>query len=282
MDTGSECDLKTNEEIIEELTKDLESSCIRVDENCSSAKKNGKSDDDSNDLPKETDEHMDTNSKTDDSCKTKAPHDLEENLPHDLDDEQLLKDREMSLTETEKQSLRDQAEKLKNQGNELFKNGEYMEAISTYTEGIQTCPLAYSKERSILYANRAAAKSKCLEKESAIADCTKAIELNPTYTKVISRRGQLYRETDKLDNALEDYKTLNSLEPDNAEWQHEIRKLDQLVVARDEKLKIEMLGQLKDLGNMVLKPFGLSTNNFELEKNPESGGYSVKFKQNPS
>lgn len=31
-----------------------------------------------------------------------------------------------------------------------------------YTHGIQTCPLAYSKERSILYANRAAAKLKCL------------------------------------------------------------------------------------------------------------------------
>ncbi|XP_076294042.1 tetratricopeptide repeat domain 1 [Lasioglossum baleicum] len=282
MDTGSECGLKTNEEIIEELTKDLESSCIRVDENCSSAKKNGKSDDDSNDLPKETDKHMETNSKGDDSCKTQVPHDLDGNPPQDFVDEQLLKDREIGLTETEKQSLRDQAEKLKNQGNQLFKNEEYMEAISTYTEGIQTCPLAYAKERSILYANRAAAKSKCLEKESAIADCTKAIELNPTYTKVISRRGQLYKETEKLDNALEDFKTLSSLDPDNAEWRHEIRKLGQLIEERDEKLKIEMLGQLKDLGNMVLKPFGLSTNNFELEKNPESGGYSVKFKQNPS
>lgn len=31
-----------------------------------------------------------------------------------------------------------------------------------YTLGLQTCPLAYSKERSILYANRAAAKIICL------------------------------------------------------------------------------------------------------------------------
>lgn len=31
-----------------------------------------------------------------------------------------------------------------------------------YTQGLRTCPLAYSKERSILYANRAAAKLICL------------------------------------------------------------------------------------------------------------------------
>lgn len=54
-----------------------------------------------------------------------------------------------------------EAENLKQAGNDLFKNGEYVEAISKYTQALQTCPLAYGKERSILYANRAAAKAKC-------------------------------------------------------------------------------------------------------------------------
>lgn len=41
----------------------------------------------------------------------------------------------------------------------------------------------------------------------------------------------------------------------------------------------EMMGKLKELGNGILKPFGLSTNNFKFEKQ-EGGGYSMQFDQN--
>lgn len=59
------------------------------------------------------------------------------------------------------QAFKDEANKLKDEGNALFKNAEYVQAITIYTQGLQTCPLIYNKERSILYANRAAAKTKC-------------------------------------------------------------------------------------------------------------------------
>ncbi|XP_070154592.1 tetratricopeptide repeat protein 1 [Polyergus mexicanus] len=257
--------LQSNEEVIEELTQDLESSCIKMDENTESRNRAGDLWDIVDEKPNE--------SNGDNAQNT----DLSEDAIEDL-----LKDRDLLLTETEREAMKCEAENLKQAGNDFFKNGEYISAISQYTQALRVCPLAYNKERSILYANRAAAKAKCqTEKDSAISDCTKAIELNSSYVKAYVRRAQLYEETDKLDEALEDFKKVLTFDPNHTEANHAVRRLPPLINERNEKLKTEMLGKLKDLGNMVLKPFGLSTNNFELQQDPNSGGYSVKFHQNP-
>ena len=56
-------------------------------------------------------------------------------------------------------------------------------------------------------------------------DCTKVLELNPTYFKALMRRAKLYEQLDQLDKALADYKELHELEPINVEVNCALKKL---------------------------------------------------------
>lgn len=56
--------------------------------------------------------------------------------------------------------LRKEAQDYKSRGNEQFKVGGYQESVESYTLGLRTCPLAFDKDRAVMYSNRAAAKVK--------------------------------------------------------------------------------------------------------------------------
>ncbi|XP_019552995.3 tetratricopeptide repeat protein 1 isoform X2 [Aedes albopictus] len=196
----------------------------------------------------------------------------------DLIDDESQRDWEKGLTEEEKLANKAKADELKAQGNGLFKQGDFNKSANVYTEALRICPLEYSAERSILFANRAAAKTKLNFKPSAIDDCTKAIEHNPKYLKALLRRATLYEEADKLDESMEDFKKILELDPANVEAKAAQVRLEPKIQERNERLKEEMMGKLKDLGNMILRPFGLSTQNFEMQQDPSTGSYSINFK----
>ena len=52
--------------------------------------------------------------------------------------------------------------------------------------------------------------------EEGIRNCTKSLELNPMYVKVLLRRGELYRIKGELDLAMKDINRVLEIEPDNA------------------------------------------------------------------
>ncbi|XP_029439495.1 tetratricopeptide repeat protein 1 [Rhinatrema bivittatum] len=196
--------------------------------------------------------------------------------------EEFLLESEKDLTEEERQRRQEESTTLKERGNEQFKKGEYTEADSLYTQALQICPACFQKERSILFSNRGAARMKQDKTDSAITDCSKAIELNPDYIRAILRRAELYEKTEKLDEALADYKSVLEKDALVPQAREACMRLPKQIEERNERLKEEMLSKLKDLGNLVLRPFGLSTANFQINQDSSSGSYSVNFVQNPN
>jgi tetratricopeptide (TPR) repeat protein len=284
----------SNDEIIEELTKDLRltenvsDNNVEKDISCNnhvSTEINGKK----MDIDAENVSPCDGEKSITDTLDTEVPkfegdendaNASESDLIEEPDlDEEEQKNYELSLTEEEKESMRIKSVQEKDRGNALFKEEKYLEAFQAYTSGLKMCPLIFSKERSIIYSNRAATKIKLGRNKSALEDCNKAIDLDPEYVRAIIRRAKLREEMKELDDAFADWKRILELQPDHQEANVAVIRLPPKIAERNEELKAEMLDKLKSLGNVILRPFGLSTDNFKMVPNGD-GGYSIQFGQN--
>ncbi|KAH9889579.1 hypothetical protein F4778DRAFT_380685 [Xylariomycetidae sp. FL2044] len=107
--------------------------------------------------------------------------------------------------------------------------------------------------------------------------------------KALMRRARARSELggwSNLSSAEDDYKALSTMAnlgpADKKMVQAQLRDLPPRTKAAQEKEMSEMWGKLKDLGNGILKPFGLSTDNFQMVKDEETGGYSMNFNQDSS
>lgn len=108
-------------------------------------------------------------------------------------------------------------------------------------------------------------------------------------TKALLRRAKARHETGgwaSLQGSLEDYQAL--CQPphqlshlDQKAVQAALRKLPRELEEAKTAEMADMMGKLKQLGNGILKPFGLSTENFQFTQDEKSGGYSMNFNQNP-
>ncbi|CAK7266234.1 hypothetical protein SEPCBS57363_001992 [Sporothrix epigloea] len=109
-------------------------------------------------------------------------------------------------------------------------------------------------------------------------------------SKALLRRGRARSELGgwaNLSGAEEDYNSLQALPKGtlaSADMQFVAKQLKQLP-DRSKKAKdaemAEMMSKLKELGNGLLRPFGISTENFQMVKDEKTGGYSMNFNQNP-
>lgn len=125
-----------------------------------------------------------------DDEETEEPGEIFEDceaISNDLIDDESQKDFEKDQTDEEREIARLKSIELKEQGNDEFRKGNFEKSVEIYTMALRKCPVSCANERSVLYGNRALSKIKLDLKPAAIDDCSKAIEFNSKYVKVLLR-----------------------------------------------------------------------------------------------
>lgn len=189
-----------------------------------------------------------------------------------------------------------------------IKLAEWKEAVESATKGVECLerlePLPRPKPKATALSkdgtatNDDDAESNMIEEvdedlSDRIANLQKSgrtlDEVRKLQVKLLMRRAKAKTEVGgwaSLQGADEDYKTLLTpamlliLSPtDRRQIIDAAQRLaPKLNEAKDSEMA-EMMGKLKGLGNSLLKPFGMSTENFQFVKDEKTGGYSMNFNQ---
>ncbi|XP_056845205.1 serine/threonine-protein phosphatase 5 [Raphanus sativus] len=122
------------------------------------------------------------------------------------------------------------AEEMKNQANEAFKGHKFSQAIDLYTQAIEL-----NGNNAVYWANRAFAHTKLEEYGSAIQDASKAIDIDPKYSKGYYRRGAAYLAMGKFKDALKDFQQVKRISPNDPDATRKLRECEKAV----KKLKFE-------------------------------------------
>ncbi|KAF5839087.1 tetratricopeptide repeat domain-containing protein [Dunaliella salina] len=185
------------------------------------------------------------------------------------------------LSEEQQAEMLAASEALKAEGNTLYAQQDYHGAANKYADAVEAAPPPpYArKQRAIYLANLAACDIARGDNAEALRACSAAIEEDPSYIKAYARRFNAFEALDDLDRALADAKKVLEMDPSNTWASVSVRRLEPIVKERHEKLKNDMMGKFKELGNTLLGKFGMSLDNFKAEQDPNTGGYSIKFQQ---
>ncbi|KAF2125696.1 TPR-like protein [Dothidotthia symphoricarpi CBS 119687] len=143
-------------------------------------------------------------------------------------------------------------ERMKEEGNAAFKAGRIQHAVDTYTGALQVDPANKNTNSKILQ-NRALCQSRLKKWTEAVADCDRALELDPAYTKARKTRAKALGESGNWDEALREYKAIQEANPSEPGIAKEIRNAELEMKKSKRKDYYKILGIEKDATEQQIK-----------------------------
>jgi curved DNA-binding protein CbpA/Tfp pilus assembly protein PilF len=170
-------------------------------------------------------------------------------------------------------------ERMKSEGNASFKAGRYQEAVNTYTEALAVDPLNKNTNSKILQ-NRALCNSRLKQWKAAVADCNKALELDPSYTKARKTRAKALGESGNWEEAVRELKAMYEANPSEPGLAKEIRDAELELKKSKRKDYYKILGLEKDCTETeVKKAYRKLAIVHHPDKNPGDEDAADRFKE---
>jgi DnaJ family protein C protein 7 len=143
-------------------------------------------------------------------------------------------------------------ERMKEEGNAAFKASRFQEAIDTYGKALEVDP-ANKLTNSKILQNRALCHSRQKSWTAAVADCDRALELDPSYTKARKTRAKALGESGNWQEAVRELKQIQEENPSEPNIAKDIRnaELEEKKAKRKDYYKI--LGIEKDATEQQIK-----------------------------
>jgi DnaJ family protein C protein 7 len=116
-------------------------------------------------------------------------------------------------------------ERMKEEGNQQYKAGQYQAALDLYSAALEVDPTNRGTNSKLLQ-NRAQCRIKLKQYAEAVADCEKAIALDPQYLKARKLKANALGLAGKWEEAVREWKQVQELDPEDRNIAKEVRRAE--------------------------------------------------------
>ncbi|KAI2642659.1 hypothetical protein GGS21DRAFT_544768 [Xylaria nigripes] len=143
-------------------------------------------------------------------------------------------------------------DRMKEEGNEDYKAGRWQAAIDKYTAALEV-DRSNRGTNSKLLQNRALCRLKLKAYNEAIADCERAISLDPSYLKARKTKANALGQAERWEEAVNEWKKIQEQDPEDRTIPKEIRRAELELKKSQRKDYYKILGVPKDADETAIK-----------------------------
>ncbi|KAL2133689.1 hypothetical protein VTI74DRAFT_1917 [Chaetomium olivicolor] len=169
-------------------------------------------------------------------------------------------------------------ERMKEDGNTKYKAGQWQAALDLYTSALDVDPTNKGTNSKILQ-NRALCRIKLKQYDDAIADCEKAISLDPQYIKARKTKANALGLAEKWEAAVREWKAIQELDPEDRTIAKEVRRAELELKKSQRKDYYKILGIEKSATDQeIKKAYRKLAIVHHPDKNPGDASAEARFK----